>query len=87
MQEWLKKAVFYQIFPPSFQDENGDGIGDLAGIRRRLPELQALGIDALWLNPCYVSPFADAGYDVADHCRVAPRYGTNEELRALIGEG
>jgi glycosidase len=86
MQEWLKKAVFYQIFPPSFQDENGDGIGDLAGIRRRLPELQALGIDALWLNPCYVSPFADAGYDVADHCRVAPRYGTNEELRALIGE-
>ncbi len=86
MQDWLRKAVFYQIFPPSFQDGDGDGIGDLAGIRRRLPELQALGVNALWLNPCYVSPFADAGYDISDHFRVAPRYGTNADLHALTDE-
>lgn len=79
----LGSVVLYQIYPQSFADSNGDGIGDLAGIRERLDYLAWLGVDALWLNPCFVSPFADAGYDVADFLSVAPRYGTNENLTEL----
>ena len=81
---WLARAVFYQIYPQSYYDANGDGIGDLAGIAAKLDYLADLGVNALWLNPCFVSPFKDAGYDVADHCCIAPRYGTNEQFKALL---
>jgi maltose alpha-D-glucosyltransferase/alpha-amylase len=80
---WLESAVFYQIYPQSFQDTNNDGIGDIKGIIKRLDYLQSLGISAIWLNPCFVSPFQDAGYDVADYYKVAPRYGTNADLISL----
>lgn len=82
----LGRAVLYQIYPQSFADANGDGIGDLAGITERLDYLAWLGVDALWLSPCFVSPFADAGYDVADFFQVAPRYGTNEDMARLTEE-
>lgn len=80
---WLASAVFYQIYPQSFQDSNADGIGDLRGLEARLPYLRDLGCDAVWINPCFVSPFQDAGYDVEDYRRIAPRYGTNADLRRL----
>ena len=79
----LDSLVLYQIYPQSFADSNGDGIGDLEGIRQRLDYLAWLGVDGLWLNPCFVSPYADAGYDVADFLTIAPRYGTNEDLVRL----
>ena len=78
--EWLRNAVFYEIYPQSFQDTNSDGIGDLEGIIRRLDYISSLGCNALWINPCFDSPFMDAGYDVRDYKKVAPRYGTNEDL-------
>ncbi|WUS99855.1 alpha-amylase family glycosyl hydrolase [Streptomyces sp. NBC_00708] len=81
--EWLADAVLYQIYPQSFADSNGDGIGDFAGIEARLDHLQWLGVNTVWFNPCFVSPFDDAGYDVADYLNVAPRYGTNEDLARL----
>jgi len=84
--DWLDRAVFYQVYPPSFRDHNGDGIGDIPGIIQSLDYLQWLGIDALWLNPCFVSPFRDGGYDVADYYRIAPRYGTNRDLYRLCRE-
>ena len=83
---WLKDTVFYEIYPQSFQDTNGDGIGDLPGILRRLGYIRDLGCSALWINPCFDSPFRDAGYDVRDYRRVAPRYGTNEDLYRLFEE-
>ena len=81
---WLETAIFYQIYPQSFYDSNGDGIGDLAGIIAKLDYLQSLGVNALWLNPCFESPFQDAGYDVSDYYKVAPRYGTNQDLADLF---
>ena len=72
---WWKSAVVYQIYPRSFQDTDGDGIGDLAGIERRLDDLAALGVDAIWLSPIFPSPMADFGYDVADYCGVDPMFG------------
>src|SRR5687768_11781475 len=72
---WWDDAVVYQIYPRSFQDSDGDGIGDLAGVESRLDHLAYLGVDALWLSPIYPSPLADMGYDVADHCQVAPELG------------
>jgi len=83
---WLESAIFYEIYPQSFLDTNGDGIGDLPGIIRKLDYIASLGCTAIWLNPCWVSPFGDAGYDVADFCRAAPRYGTNADLRRLFRE-
>ncbi len=83
---WLKQAVFYQIYPQSFYDTNGDGIGDILGIIHKLDYLQWLGINAIWINPCFVSPFQDGGYDVMDYYRIAPRYGTNRDLYQLCRE-
>ncbi|WP_052849472.1 alpha-amylase family glycosyl hydrolase [Streptomyces avicenniae] len=81
---WLADAVLYQIYPQSFADSNGDGVGDFAGITARLDHLAWLGVTAVWLNPCFTSPFRDAGYDVADYLSVAPRYGTEDDLAALV---
>lgn len=86
MPSWLKTASFYEIYPQSFCDSNGDGIGDFNGIISKLDYIKDLGFNALWLNPCYLSPFMDAGYDVADYYKVAPRYGTNEDLYRLFDE-
>lgn len=83
---WLESAVFYQIYPQSFCDSNGDGIGDLPGIISKLPYLRQLGITAIWLNPFFESPFGDAGYDITDFLKVAPRYGTNEDAIQLFRE-
>ena len=84
--EWLSNAVFYEIYPQSFSDSNGDGIGDINGITDKLDYVKSLGFNAIWLNPCYVSPFKDAGYDVQDYYKVAPRYGTNDDLYRLFNE-
>ncbi len=78
--KWLQDAVFYEIYPQSFYDTNGDGIGDINGITQKLDYIKGLGCNAIWINPCYDSPFKDAGYDVRDYKKVAPRYGTNEDL-------
>ena len=82
--DWWKTAVFYQIYPRSFADSNGDGEGDLNGIRARLDYLRDLGVDALWLSPFYVSPMTDGGYDVADPCDVDPRFGTLDDFDAMV---
>ena len=84
--EWWKNAVIYQIYPKSFQDSNGDGIGDLQGIRQRLPYLQNLGVDALWLSPVYQSPQIDNGYDISDYYQIDPMFGTSEDMNALIAD-
>src|SRR5579871_1941601 len=88
---WLRDAVAYEIYPQSFADSGGDGIGDLGGLIGRLPYLAWLGVDVLWLNPCFASPMGDAGYDVSDYLSIAPRYGTNDDLaeltRAVRGHG
>ncbi len=83
---WLEDAIFYQIYPQTYYDSNGDGIGDIPGIIAKLDYIQSLGITACWLNPCFESPFQDAGYDVADYYKVAPRYGTNTDLKRLFDE-
>ena len=84
--EWWRSAAIYQIYPRSFADGNGDGVGDLAGIRAHLRYLADLGVDAIWLNPWYASPMADAGYDVADYRAIDPLFGTLPEAEALISE-
>ncbi len=81
---WLAGSVLYQIYPQTFADSDGDGIGDLAGALERLDHLAWLGVDAVWFSPLFASPFADAGYDVSDYLRVAPRYGTNDDLVAFV---
>ncbi|MBM7086567.1 glycoside hydrolase family 13 protein [Micromonospora humidisoli] len=83
---WWRSAVIYQVYPRSFADGDGDGIGDVAGIRSRLDHLAALGVDAIWFSPWYPSPMADAGYDVADHRDIDPVFGTLAEVEALITE-
>jgi alpha-glucosidase len=83
---WWMSAVVYQIYPRSFADANGDGIGDLAGIRAHLDDLAWLGIDAIWISPFYPSPMVDFGYDVSDYCNVDPLFGTLEEFDALVAE-
>ena len=84
--DWLDDAVFYEIYPQSFKDTDGDGIGNINGITEKLPYIKELGCTAIWINPCFESPFLDAGYDVSDYCRVAPRYGTNDDLVRLFEE-
>ena len=86
MAKWLDDAIFYEIYPQSFQDSNGDGIGDFQGIIERLDYIAGLGCNGIWLNPCFQTPFGDAGYDVEDYYLAAPRYGTNEDLRRLFKE-
>ncbi len=83
---WWDDAVVYQVYLRSFFDANGDGIGDLAGLRNQLPYLSALGVDAVWLNPCYTSPQRDHGYDIADYLTVDPSYGTMDDFRALVAD-
>lgn len=83
-QAWWRHAVIYQIYPRSWADGNGDGVGDLPGIIERLPYLRDLGVDAVWLSPFYVSPMADAGYDVADYTQVDPVFGTLDDAERLI---
>ncbi len=83
---WTDNAVFYQIYPQTFYDSNGDGVGDLQGIIEKLDYVKSLGVSAIWLNPFYESPFRDAGYDVSDFYKVAPRYGTNDDARRLFDE-
>ena len=85
-QDWWKEAVIYQIYPKSFQDSNGDGIGDLPGITSRLDYLHKLGVDALWLCPVLASPQVDNGYDVSDYRSIDPMFGTMEDMRTLIRE-
>ena len=84
--EWLDNACFYEIYPQSFKDTNGDGIGDFQGIIDKLDYIKDLGCNAIWMNPCFASPFGDAGYDVSDYYLAAPRYGTNEDLKRLFSE-
>jgi alpha-glucosidase len=85
-ENWWRGAVIYQVYPRSFADSNGDGTGDLAGVRSRLPYLAELGVNALWFNPWYPSPMADGGYDVADYRDIDPVFGTLAEAEKLISE-
>ena len=84
--DWWKDAIIYQIYPRSFQDSNGDGVGDIPGIISRLDHLQELGVDAIWLSPVYKSPNADNGYDISDYREINPEYGTMEDMEELIAQ-
>lgn len=83
-QTWWKEAVVYQIYPRSFQDSNGDGIGDIPGIIQRLPHLKELGVDVVWLSPVYQSPNDDNGYDISDYQAILPEYGTMKDIEVMI---
>ncbi|PAQ02449.1 alpha-glucosidase family protein [Mesorhizobium mediterraneum] len=85
-RDWWRGAVIYQIYPRSYQDSNGDGIGDLRGIIARLPYIAALGVDAIWISPFFKSPMKDFGYDVSDYCDVDPMFGTLADFDALTAE-
>ena len=86
-KDWWKGKVAYQIYPKSFKDSNGDGVGDLKGITEKLGYLQQLGIDILWLSPVYKSPFIDQGYDISDYYAIDPLFGSMEDMEELIAEG
>ncbi len=86
LPDWLREAVIYQVYPQSYADSDGDGIGDLNGIRSRLDYLAWLGINVLWISPCFASEFRDGGYDVTDYLAIDPRYGTEADLVALFDE-
>ena len=86
LEDWWKNAVIYEIYPRSFQDSNGDGIGDLNGITQRLDYLEKLGVDAIWITPCYPSPQADFGYDISDYVGIDPQYGTMADFDRLEAE-
>jgi alpha-glucosidase len=76
MTTWWQRGAIYQIYPRSYADANGDGVGDLRGIEQRLEHLSALGVEAVWLSPIFPSPMADFGYDVSDYCDIDPQFGT-----------
>src|SRR5215210_7242198 len=81
---WWQTAIIYQIYPRSFQDSNGDGVGDLRGIIRRLPYAAELGVDAVWLSPIFPSPMADFGYDICNYTDIDPLFGTLSDFRELL---
>ena len=83
---WWQQAVFYEVYVRSFQDSDGDGVGDLAGITARLDHLSALGVDAVWLTPFYPSPMKDFGYDISDHVSVDPLFGDLPAVDELVSE-
>lgn len=85
-RKWWHKKVAYQIYPKSFCDSNGDGIGDLRGIISKLDYLKELGVDIIWLSPIYCSPLADQGYDISDYYNIDPRFGTMEDMEELLAE-
>ena len=81
---WLKSAVFYQIYPSSYQDSDGDGFGDIKGVQSRLDYIKSIGVNAIWFNPVFKSAFQDGGYDVIDFYQVDPRFGTNTDLIEFV---
>lgn len=85
-KQWWKEKIVYQIYPKSFMDSNGDGVGDLKGIIEKLPYLKKLGIDLIWLSPVYKSPFVDQGYDISDYYKISEQFGTMEEFECLLAE-
>ena len=85
-KKWWHEKVAYQIYPKSFYDSNGDGIGDIPGIIEKLDYLKALGVDIVWISPCYPSPFADQGYDISDYYNINPVFGTLEDMDRLLAE-
>ena len=86
VKKWWNEKVAYQIYPKSFYDTNGDGIGDLRGVIEKLDYLKDLGVDIIWLSPCYRSPLADQGYDISDYYDIDPRFGTMADMDELIAE-
>ncbi len=86
MSEWLKNCIFYEIYPTSFYDSNGDGIGDLKGITQKLDYVAGLGVKGIWFNPFYPSPFMDGGYDVEDYCAVHPMFGTMADFEEMLAK-
>src|SRR5580693_5444800 len=86
MAEWWRGAVVYQVYPRSFRDANGDGVGDLAGVRQGLDYIASLGVDAVWLSPFYKSPMRDFGYDVSDYRDIDPMFGTLRDFDAMVAE-
>ena len=85
-KKWWHDKIGYQIYPKSFFDSNGDGIGDIPGIIQKLDYLKALGVDILWLSPVFCSPLADQGYDISDYYNIDPRFGTMQDMEELIAE-
>ena len=85
-KKWWHQKVAYQIYPKSFKDTTGNGIGDLRGIIEKLDYLKDLGVDIIWLSPCYCSPLADQGYDISDYYNIDPRFGTMEDMDELIAK-
>ena len=85
-KKWWHDKVAYQIYPKSFYDSNGDGVGDIPGIISKLDYLKDLGVDIIWISPMYPSPFADQGYDISDYYTIDPLFGSMEDLEELIRE-
>jgi alpha-glucosidase len=84
--KWWQRGIIYQVYPRSFTDSDGDGVGDLAGIRSKLDYLQWLGVDAIWISPIYPSPMADFGYDISNYTDIDPIFGTLDDFDALLAD-
>ncbi|NLI52528.1 MAG: hypothetical protein GX377_04115, partial [Erysipelotrichaceae bacterium] len=82
--KWWHERIFYQIYPRSFKDTNGDGVGDIPGIISKLPYLKSLNVGAIWISPLYASPNFDNGYDISDYKAIHPEYGTMEDMERLL---